>query len=137
MNAQPVAIAVFFATLMLTFGTAIYARIKSEPGSSEEDLAGRSLNKWLVGLSAGTTGNSGFIVTGAVGLGYAGGARWLLLPLGWLLGDLIYWSLFPDRVNRLAREAKATTLPELLTYPCSADSRCVPVDLHRCPMAGR
>lgn len=116
MNAQPLAIAVFLATLMLTFGTAIYARMKSESGSSEEDLAGRSLNKWLIGLSAGTTGNSGFIVTAAVGLGYSGGAQWLLLPLGWLLGDLVYWSLFPEKVNRLAREAKATTLPELLTH---------------------
>jgi Na+/pantothenate symporter len=55
-------------------------------------------------------------VTGAVGLGYSGGAQWLLLPLGWLLGDLIYWSIFPDRINRLAREAGAVTLSELLTY---------------------
>ncbi len=116
MNAQPVAIAVFFATLMLTFGTAIYARIKASNGSSEEDLAGRSLNKWLIGLSAGTTGNSGFIVTAAVGLGYTGGAQWLLLPLGWLIGDLIYWTYFPDKVNRLAREANAATLSELLTF---------------------
>jgi sodium/proline symporter len=115
MNAQPVAIAVFFATLLLTFAVAIYARLKSA-GGSEEDLAGRSLNKWLVGLSAGTTGNSGFIVTAAVGLGYAGGAQWLLLPLGWLIGDLVYWAYFPDKVNKLAREANATTLSELLTF---------------------
>jgi sodium/proline symporter len=82
----------------------------------DEDLAGRSLNRWLIGLSAGTTGNSGFIVTGAVGLGYAGGVQWLLLPLSWLLGDLVYWSLFPDRLNRLARKAEAVTLSELLTF---------------------
>jgi sodium/proline symporter len=118
MNAQPVAIAVFFATLLLTFGVAIYARLKSK-GGSEEDLAGRSLNKWLVGLSAGTTGNSGFIVTAAVGLGYTGGAQWLLLPLGWLIGDLVYWAYFPDKVNKLAREANATTLSELLTFDLS------------------
>jgi sodium/proline symporter len=116
MKADPIAALVFFVTLLLTFGAAIYARVKSKPGSSEEDLAGRNLNKWLVGLSAATTGNSGFIVTGAVGLGYSGGAQWLLLPLGWLIGDLVYWSLFPAKINRLAREAKATTLPELLTY---------------------
>jgi Na+/proline symporter len=116
MHAHPLAIAVFAATLLLTFGAAIYARLRAAQDSSEEDLAGRNLNKWLIGLSAGTTGNSGFIVTGAVGLGYAGGAQWLLLPLGWLLGDLVYWSFFPDKVNRLAREAGATTLPELLTY---------------------
>lgn len=114
MLAEPLAIAVFFATLLLTFATSIYARLKSGAGS-EEDLAGRSLNKWLVGLSAATTGNSGFVVTGAVGLGYAGGVQWLLLPLGWLLGDLVYWSFFPDKINRVARETGAATLPELLT----------------------
>lgn len=106
---------VFFATLAITFGVAIFARFRTHAGS-EEDLAGRNLNRWLVGLSAGTTGNSGFIVTGAVGLGYAGGVHWLLLPLSWLLGDLIYWSLFPQRLNRLSRKAKAVTLSELLTF---------------------
>jgi sodium/proline symporter len=113
---NPVAVAVFFATLMVTFAVAIYARGRAHSGSSEEDLAGRSLNKWMVGLSAGTTGNSGFIVTAAVGLGYSGGAKWLLLPLGWLLGDLVYWSLFPDKINARAREAKAVTLSELLIH---------------------
>lgn len=115
-QANPVAIAVFFATLVLTFAVAIYARKRAQAGSSDEDLAGRSLNKWLVGLSAGTTGNSGFIVTAAVGLGYMGGTQWLLLPLGWLVGDLVYWSFFPDKINARAREAKAVTLSELLTY---------------------
>ncbi len=105
---------VFFATLALTFGAAMLARFRAKP-SAEEDLAGRSLNRWLIGLSAGTTGNSGFIVTGAVGLGYAGGAHWLMLPLSWLLGDLVYWSFFPDRLNRLARETGAATLSEVLT----------------------
>src|SRR5207253_2646929 len=64
----------------------------------------------------GTTGNSGFIVTGAVGLGYAGGVHWILLPVCWLLGDLVYWAFFPDRLNRLARQAKATTLSEILVF---------------------
>lgn len=110
------ATAVFFTTLAITYIAAIYARVRSKPGAADEDLAGRGLNRWLVGLSAGTTGNSGFIVTGAVGLGYAGGVQWLLLPLSWLIGDLIFWALFPDRLNRLAREAGATTLSELLTF---------------------
>jgi len=107
---------VFFISLAITFGAAFIARVRSGRQSRDEDLAGRSLNRWLVGLSAGTTGNSGFIVTGAVGLGYAGGIHWLLLPLSWLLGDLVFWTLFPARLNRLAREANATTLSEMLTF---------------------
>jgi Na+/proline symporter len=110
---------VFFIALAATFLVALLGRLRARPESGDEDLAGRGLNRWLIGLSAGATGNSGFVVTGAVGLGYAGGVHWLLLPLSWMLGDLIYWSLFPERLNRLSREAKAVTLSELLTFDLS------------------
>lgn len=111
-----VAVSVFTATLALTFGVAIYSRMVASGAHGEEELANRNLNKWLVGLSAATTGNSGFIVTGAVGIGYTGGAQWLLLPIGWLIGDLIFWSIFPARINALGRRAKAVTVSELLTF---------------------
>jgi sodium/proline symporter len=110
------AIIVFLCTLALTFSAAIIARIRSRRADSDEDLAGRKLNRWLIGLSAGTTGNSGFIVTGAVGLGYVGGAHWMMLALSWMLGDLVYWSLFPQRLNRTARVSRAVTLSEMLTF---------------------
>ncbi len=110
---------VFLTTLAMTFAAALYARRRVKTSAHDEDLAGRHLNRWLIGLSAGTTGNSGFIVTGAVGLGYAGGLHWLLLPLSWMLGDLVYWVLFPSRLNWLARQANATTLSELLTFDLS------------------
>jgi Na+/proline symporter len=102
--------------LLLTFGAAFLARRQANFRDRDEQLAGRKLNRWLIGLSAGTTGNSGFIVTGAVGLGYAGGAKWLLLPISWMIGDLVYWYFFPARLNRLASVSKALTLPELLTF---------------------
>jgi len=109
-------VVVFFVALALTFAVALLGRIQSRKDGKDEDLAGRRLNRWLVGLSAGATGNSGFIVTGAVGLGYVGGAQWLMLPIAWLLGDLVYWSFVPSRLNRAAREANATTLSELLAH---------------------
>jgi Na+/proline symporter len=113
-----VAGAVFFAALAATFFVALIGRLRAKKGP-DEDLAGRRLNRWLVGLSAGATGNSGFIVTGAVGLGYVGGAQWLMLPIAWLLGDLIYWSFVPARLNQTARRANATTLSEFLTFDLS------------------
>lgn len=117
MNSNTITICVFAASLALTFGAVLLARRRNNNvGITEDDLAGRQLNRWMIGLSAATTGNSGFIVTGAVGLGYAYGAHWLLLPLSWLLGDLLFWKIFPERLNALARKAKATTLSEVLTY---------------------
>ena len=97
---QGLAAFVFFLTLAATFGTAILGRLRAGRADSDEDLAGRRLNRWFIGLSAGAAGNSGFIVTGAVGLGYAGGVHWLLMPFGWMLGDLIFWRLFPAALFR-------------------------------------
>ncbi len=116
MQQQDLAALIFFATLAATFGTAILGRMRARRAAGEEDLAGRRLNRWFIGLSAGAAGNSGFIVTGAVGLGYSGGAHWLLMPFGWMLGDLLYWRLFPARLNALARQAKAVTLSEMLSF---------------------
>jgi Na+/proline symporter len=106
---------VFLITIGMTFMAAVIARLRSsrEP---QGDLAGRQLNRWLVGLSAGTTANSGFVVTAAVGLGYAYGVQWIMLPISWLLGDLIFWTLFPARINALGHESCATTISQLLTY---------------------
>ncbi|MBI1406073.1 MAG: hypothetical protein GC145_08105 [Caulobacter sp.] len=106
-------VAVFVATLAATFVASLLGRIHAKRSRSE-GLAGERLNKWLVGLSAGATANSGFVVTGAVGLGYAFGAQWLLLPLAWLIGDMLFWTLFPGRINRLGREANASTLTDVL-----------------------
>jgi sodium/proline symporter len=109
--------AVFAATLVATFIAALLAwRHEANSGSGNYNgLADAKLGKWLVGLSAGTTANSGFVVTGAVGLGYTYGLQWVLLPLSWLIGDLVYWRLFPRRINAVGREMRATTLSELLT----------------------
>lgn len=106
---------VFVLTLVATFAVAFVARRHSMNQPSNDELAGRVLNKWLVGLSAGTTANSGFVVTGAVGLGYLYGMQWVMLPLSWLLGDLIFWRMFPGRINAFGRRTHATTLSEMLT----------------------
>ena len=105
---------VFALSLVATFLVAWIGRRVSARDTGDRDLAGRGLNRWLVGLSAAATGNSGYIVTGAVGLGYVGGLQWSLIPLGWLLGDLLFWFLVPERLNRQARKAGATTLSEFL-----------------------
>ena len=111
-NTVGIAEAVFLLTLAATFGAAFLARHHSR--KADDGLAGRNLNRWLVGLSAGTAANSGFIVTGAVGLGYAHGMQWMMLPLSWLLGDLVFWRIFPGRINTFGHHTNATTLPEVL-----------------------
>ena len=109
-----VALAVFGATLGATFVAAWLGRRHSAE-RGHDGVASEKLNRWLIGLSAGAAANSGFIVTGAVGLGYTQGMRWLLLPLGWLIGDIVFWRWFPSRLNASGKASNATTLSQLLT----------------------
>ncbi len=106
-------IAVFALTLLATLAVSYLGR-RHEARKQGGALAGQGLSKWLVGLSAGATANSGFVVTAAVGLGYSVGARWLLLPLSWLAGDVLFWIVFPQRINRVGAEAGATTLTDVV-----------------------
>lgn len=109
------ALTVFGLVLVATFAAAWKGR-RDSTDEAEDHISKQRLNRWMVGLSAGATANSGFVVTGAVGLGYTYGTYWLLLPFGWFLGDLIFWQLFPHRINSYGARAKATTLTELITH---------------------
>ena len=77
-------------------------------------LGSRSFGKVFIGLSAGATGNSGWIMIGAVGLAYTTGISSLLMVLPSLLGEFVFWTCFPDKINRLSVEQGWQTVPELL-----------------------
>lgn len=79
-------------------------------------MADRKLNKWQIGISAGATANSGFIVVGAVGMGYTMGMSSLIYPLAWLLGDLFFWYLFAERIRNNSAVNHSITVPEVFTF---------------------
>ena len=108
-------VVVFGLGLLATFGVVYLGRRDSKLVHSAT-LADQHLNRWLIGLSAGATANSGFVVTAAVGLGYTFGAQWLLLPLSWLLGDLVFWRVFPKRINEVGRSISATTMTDVIVH---------------------
>ncbi|MEW6436515.1 MAG: hypothetical protein AB1508_05015 [Pseudomonadota bacterium] len=112
-RADDLSVLIFLVTLAATFFVSFLGRAHAR-GLNSDALTDQKLSKWLVGLSAGATGNSAFIVTGAVGLGYTLGAQALLLPFGWLIGDIAFWTFFPDRINRLGAETKAATLTDVI-----------------------
>ena len=99
-----ISIIVFTSFCLFLFFIGFTSHKKSNDTDLEYFLGGRKLKSIQVGLSAGATGNTGFIMTGAVGLGYAYGVDWLFLPIAWLLGDLIYWKFFPHRLNRISHQ---------------------------------
>jgi len=102
-----------FVVVFLSVGA--LAAKRSAPTDVDYLLGSRSFGTWFVGLSAGATGNSGFIMLGAVAMGYTMGLSGVIMGLAWFLGDLTFWSFFPERFNRIARDRDCSTIPELLS----------------------
>lgn len=104
----------FFIMLMVVVGN-ISARRKRKHTTEDYLMAGRSHGRFMIALSAASSAVSGFIMIGAVGAGYTMGVIALMMPLGWFLGDLAFWSLFPDRINRRSRDHNCNTVPEFIS----------------------
>ena len=105
-----------FSVFVVVFlGVGAFAAKRSAPTDVDYLLGSRSFGAWFVGLSAGATGNSGFIMLGAVGMGYTMGLSGVIMALAWFLGDLVFWSFFPEKFNRMARDRDCSTIPELLS----------------------
>jgi sodium/proline symporter len=107
-------IAIFAVTILATLAVSYLGRRHER--RTADALATQGLSRWLIGLSAGATANSGFVVTAAVGLGYSYGAQWLLLPIAWLVGDIVFWLLFPQRINRIGATVNASTLTDVVVH---------------------
>jgi Na+/proline symporter len=99
-------ILIFIAYALILFAIGIYSVKNSSKSDTNYFIGGWNLKFLQVGLSAGATGNSGFIMTGAVGLGYLFGIEWIFLPIAWFFGDLVYWKYFPVRLNSLSHKEK-------------------------------
>lgn len=99
--------------LLYTFIGSLAARNKN---ISDENylVGGRSFGRYAIALSAGASAQSGFVMTGAVGMGYVMGLSALYWPIAWLVGDFIFWTFFPDKINKIARNSDSSTIPELI-----------------------
>lgn len=114
MNAQTQILVGFGLFVAAFMAVGIVAAFRTRATEMDYTLGGRTMGPVLVGLSAGATGNSGFIMFGAVGFGYSFGLIGLLLPLGIFLGELIYWSWLPARVNSASVKSNTATVPQLV-----------------------
>ena len=92
-----------------------FAARRATGSESDYLLGGRSFGSLVVGLSAGAAAVSGFIMVAVVGMGYSLGISALFIPLSYFLGDILFWTFFPARLNRTARSLDCYTVPELLS----------------------
>jgi len=78
-------------------------------------LAGKKLPFWVVAFSTNATGESGWLLLGLTGMGYAVGAQAYWVVVGEVLGIAMSWGFVSRRLKRLSDDADAITVPDVLT----------------------
>ena len=106
------AVAAFLAYLGLVVAIGIRASRFSSGGVSEYFLAGRSLNRWVVALSAVVSGRSSWLLLGLSGLAYERGASAIWAAAGYVVVEfLLFWG-YAGRLRRFSEARDCITLPD-------------------------
>ena len=73
----------------------------------------------MVAFSTNSTGESGWLLLGLTGMGYAVGMQAMWVLLGEIIGIWLSWTLISRRLKRLSDEHDAITVPDVLAAPFS------------------
>jgi len=77
-------------------------------------LAGKKLPFWVVAFSANATGESGWLLLGLTGMGYAVGAQAYWVVVGEIIGLTASWTLISRKLKKLGDETDSITVPDVL-----------------------
>jgi sodium/proline symporter len=77
-------------------------------------LAGKKLPYWVVAFSTNATGESGWLLLGLTGMGYAVGAQAYWVLVGEVVGIALSWVLISRRLKRMGDETHSITVPDVL-----------------------
>ena len=77
-------------------------------------LAGKKLPYWVVAFSTNATGESGWLLLGLTGMGYAVGAQAYWVLVGEAVGIALSWILISRRLKRMGDETHSITVPDVL-----------------------
>ena len=104
---------VFLMYLVILAGVALWSRSETHTMSGYF-IAGKKLPPWVVAFSTNATGESGWLLLGLTGMGYAAGAQAFWVVAGEVVGISLAWMLLSRRLKRLADDTDAITLPDVL-----------------------
>jgi Na+/proline symporter len=77
-------------------------------------LAGKKLPYWVVAFSTNATGESGWLLLGLSGMGYAVGVQAYWVVVGEILGITAAWWFVARRLKKMGDETDAITVPDVL-----------------------
>jgi sodium/proline symporter len=104
---------VFLLYLAVLAGLALWSRGETHTMSGYF-IAGKKLPPWVVAFSTNATGESGWLLLGLTGMGYAVGAQAFWVVAGEVVGIALAWLLMSRRLKRLSDATDSITVPDLL-----------------------
>ena len=110
---MPATVAVLVAYLLVLIALAVWSRRETD-SLSGFFLAGKKLPYWVVAFSTNATGESGWLLLGLTGMGYAVGAQAYWVVVGEVIGIALSWTLISRRLKRLSDETDSITLPDVI-----------------------
>jgi len=88
-------------------------------------LAGKKLPYWVVAFSTNATGESGWLLLGLSGMGYAVGVQAYWVVVGEVLGIAGSWWIIARRLKKFGDEADAITVPDILVANFAEKARLI------------
>jgi sodium/proline symporter len=104
---------IFIVYILMLVGLALWSRRESHTISGYF-IAGKKLPPWVVAFSTNATGESGWLLLGLTGMGYAVGAQAYWVVAGEFVGIGLAWLLMSRRLKRMADQSDSITVPDVL-----------------------
>jgi sodium/proline symporter len=104
---------IFVVYLLILAALALWSRGESHTISGFF-IAGKKLPPWVVAFSTNATGESGWLLLGLTGMGYAVGAQAFWVAAGEVVGITLAWLVMSRRLKRLADRTDSITVPDVL-----------------------
>jgi len=105
---------VFCAYLVILAGLAWWSRDETRTMKGYF-IGGKKLPPWVVAFSTNATGESGWLLLGLTGMGYAAGAQAFWVVAGEVFGISMAWLLVSRRMKRLSDQTDSITVPDVLS----------------------
>ncbi len=106
-----IAVAVAYLGLLAAF--AVWSRRETHTLEGYY-LAGKKLPFWVVAFSTNATGESGWLLLGLTGMGYAVGAKAYWVVVGEVTGVALAWLFVSRRIKRISDETDSITVSDVL-----------------------
>ncbi len=106
---NPVALVVFLLTLLFPVGVGLLALLKTR-NQSDFFIGGRSMNSFVVGLSAISSGRSSWLVLGLSGVAYVSGTSAIWAIVGYIVVEAWQFVFLGKKLRNQTQEMDSITL---------------------------